>query len=82
MRFLFWRLERASSPHTKQTRVRIEMQQNPDAYCFKWSVADRDPRRLSKQELHQLEMRVDKYVATLNDVAPKKTERKTVFATL
>ncbi len=82
MRFLFWRLERVSSAHANQTKVRINIQRDPLAYVYKWTVADSTGKRLNKRELHELDMRVAKYVATLNDNAPGRREHKTVFAVL
>jgi hypothetical protein len=82
MRFLSWRVERGSSPNTDQTRVRIEIVRNPDVYVYKWVVAHSPSRRLSKRELHALEMKVAKYVAILNETAPEVPEHKTIFATL
>ena len=82
MRFLFWRLERVSSAQARQTRVRIEVQRDPHVYVYRWTVADPKSKRLSKRELHELEMRVEKYVATLNHDAPQQPEHKTYFATL
>jgi predicted metalloprotease len=82
MRFLFRRLERMSSAQAKQTRVRIEVQRDPHVYVYQWTVADSKSKRLSKRELHELEMRVEKYVATLNPNAPQQREQQTYFATL
>lgn len=82
MRFLFWRLERVSSAQADQTRVRIEVQRDPHAYVYQWAVADSRSRRLSKRELHELDMRVAKYIATLNHNAPQQPEQQTHFATL
>lgn len=81
MRILFWRVERLSA-QASQTRVRIDMERHPEAYFYKWIVADPKSRRLNKRELHELDMRVAKYVATLNDNAPQQREHKTVFAVL
>jgi len=82
MQFLFWRLERMSSARANQTRVRIEVQRDPHAYVYQWNVADSKGKRLSKRELHELEMRVEKHVATLNPNAPQQREQQTYFATL
>jgi len=82
MRFLFWRVERVSSAQANLTRVRIEVQRDPHEYIFKWVVADPKTRRLSKRELHELDMRVAKYVAILNPNAPRQREHTTHFATL
>ncbi len=82
MQFLFWRLERMSSAQANQTRVRIEVQRDPHAYVYQWTVADSKGKRLSKRELHELEMRVEKYVATLNPNAPQQREQQTYFATV
>ncbi|HUZ95367.1 MAG TPA: hypothetical protein VMU57_10675 [Edaphobacter sp.] len=81
MRILFWRVERLST-HSDQTRVRIDIERHPQAYFYKWIVADPKSRRLNKRELHELDMRVAKYVATLNDNAPQQREHRTVCATL
>jgi len=81
MRFLFWRVERVSS-HANQTRIRIEIQRNPEVYFYKWVVDDPRSMRLNKRELHELDMRVAKYVATLNEDAPSKPGRQTDFAVL
>lgn len=82
MRFLFWCLERVSSAQAIQTRVRIEVQRDPHAYVYQWAVADSKSKRLSKRELHELDMRVAKYVATLNPNAPQQREPQSYFATL
>jgi hypothetical protein len=82
MRFLSWRVEHQLLPNIDQTRVRIEIVRNPDVYVYKWVVAQSQSRRLSKRELHALEMKVAKYVAILNEAAPQVPEHKTVFATL
>lgn len=82
MQFLFWRLERMSSAQANQTRVRIEVQHDPHAYVYQWTVADSKSKRLSKRELHELEMRVEKYVAALNPNAPQQREQQTYLATL
>lgn len=82
MRFLFWRLERVSLAHAKQTRVRINIRRDLITYAYKWAVADPTGKRLNKRELHELDMRVAKYVATLNDNAPQQAEHQTVFAVL
>ncbi len=82
MQFLFWRLERMSSAPANQTRVRIEVQRDPHAYVYQWTVADSKSKRLSKRELHELEMRVEKYVANLNPNAPQQREQQTYLATL
>ncbi len=82
MRFLFWRLEWAGSSSVKQTRVRIELQRDLQSYSYTWSVADAKSSKLNKKELHELDMKVAKYVATLNDNAPAEPEQKTVFAVL
>ena len=82
MRFLFWRLERMSSIQATETRVRIEVQRDPHAYVYQWTVADAKNKRLSKRELHELEMRVEKYVSTLNPNAPQQREHQTYFAML
>ena len=81
MRILFWRVERLSA-HTDPTRVRVDIERHPEAYFYKWIVADPKHRRLNKRELHELDMRVAKYVAILNDNAPSQREHKTVFASL
>ena len=82
MRFLFWRLERVASTHAQQTRVRIDVKRDPQGYVYQWTVADRKAKRLSKRELHELDMRVAKYVATQNQNAPTRWERRSFFATL
>ena len=82
MRFLFWRLERVSSAQANQTRVRIEIQRDPHAYVYQWAIVDSKSKRLSKRELHELDMRVAKHVATLTPNAPQQRERQTHFATL
>lgn len=82
MQFLFWRLERMSSAQANQTRVRIEVQRDPHAYVYQWTVVDSKSKRLSKRELYELEMRVEKYVATLNPNAPQQPEQQTYLATL
>lgn len=81
MQILFWRVERLSA-QTGQTRVRIDMERNHDGYFYKWIVADPKHRQLNKRELHELDMRVAKHVAILNDNAPNQREHKTVFAAL
>ena len=81
MEFLFWRVERASAGSAR-TRVRIELKRDPDSYTYQWSVADKRKRRLSKRELHELDMRVAKYVATLNEMPPQKPEEQTLYTTL
>ena len=81
MRFLFWRVERVSS-HANQTRVRIEIERTPEGYFYKWVVNDPRSMRLNKRELHELDMRVAKYVAILNPNAPRQREHTTYFATL
>jgi hypothetical protein len=82
MRFLFWRVERLSSAQANLTRVRIEVQCDPREYLYKWVVADPKTKRLNKREIHELDMRVAKYLATLNPNAPQQREFKTYFATL
>ena len=82
MRFLFWRLERVTSTHAQQTRVRIDLKRDPQGYVYQWTVADRKAKRLSKRELHELDMRVAKYVATQNQNAPTRWDRRSFFATL
>jgi hypothetical protein len=79
MQILFWRVER--STQSSPTAVRINVQRNPEGYIYQWKVADRK-RRLSKRELHELDMRVAKYVATRNDSPPVRPEYKTYFAHL
>jgi hypothetical protein len=82
MRIFFRRREWTRQSGATQTLVRIDMRRNPDAYHYRWSVADPRRKRLSKQELHELNMRVAKYAAVLNQDAPLEPERLTVFATL
>ena len=82
MRFLFWRLERVASTQVQQTRVRIDLKCDPQGYVYHWTVADRKAKRLSKRELHELDMRVAKYLATQNQNAPTRWDRRSFFATL
>ena len=82
MRFLFWRLERVASGNAQQTRVRIDLKCDPQGYVYQWTVADKKAKRLSKRELHELDMRVAKYMANQNKNAPTRTERRSFFATL
>jgi hypothetical protein len=49
---------------------------------YRWAVADPESKRLSKRELHDLDLRVAKYVATLNENAPQQREQQTHFANL
>ncbi|RSL18585.1 hypothetical protein EDE15_4175 [Edaphobacter aggregans] len=79
MQILFWRVERSTK--SSLTAVRINVQRNSEGYVYQWKVADRK-RRLSKRELHELDMRVAKYVATRNDNPPARPEHKTYFAHL
>jgi hypothetical protein len=79
MQILFWRVERSTK--SSLTAVRINVQRNPEGYIYQWKVADKK-RRLSKRELHELDMRVAKYVATRNDNPPVRPEHKTYFAHL
>ena len=79
MQILFWRVE--LSTKSSLTAVRINVQRNPEGYIYQWKVADRK-QRLSKRELHELDMRVAKYVATRNDNPPVRPEHKIYFAHL
>lgn len=81
MQFLFWRVERANAGSAR-TRVRIELKRDPNSYSYTWSVADKRQRRLSKRELHELDMRVAKYVSILNDMPPQKPEERTLYTSL
>lgn len=81
MRFLYWRVERANAGSAK-TKVRIELKRDPDSYTYQWAVADKGARRLSKRELHELDMRVAKYVSTLTEDAPQKSEEQTLYTSL
>ncbi len=80
MRFLFWRLERVAST-AQQTRVRIDLKCDSQGYVYQWTVADKKAKRLSKRELHELDMRVAKYMANLNQNAPTRWDRRSFFAT-
>ena len=82
MRFLFWRLERVASTHAQQTRVCIDLKRDPQGYVYQWTVADKKAKRLSKRELHELDMRVAKYVETLTQNNPVRWERRSYFAKL
>ena len=81
MRFLYWRVERANAGSAK-TKVRIELKRDPDSYTYQWNVADKSARRLSKRELHQLDMRVAKYVSALVEPAPQNPEERTLYTSL
>lgn len=81
MRLLYWRVERANAGSAK-TKVRIELKRDPNSYTYQWTVADKEGRRLSKRESHQLEMLVAKYVSTLVEPPPQKPEERTVYTTL
>lgn len=81
MRFLYWRVERANAGSAK-TKVRIELKRDPESYTYQWSVADKGARRLSKRELHELDMRVAKYVSNLNETPPQKTGEQTLYTSL
>ena len=74
MRFLFWREKSVPSSSPRSTRVWIRVVRDPDRYSYQWSVADRNCRRHSKRELHELEMRIAKYVAVQNENPPKRRE--------
>ena len=85
MRIPFWRMERFRSEKVARPsaiRVRIDVLRTPAEYSFAWSVTERRPRRLSKRELHELAMRVDKYLASVNETAPARLERSTVYVSL
>ena len=82
MRLLFWRLDRVVPAHAQQTRVRIDLKRDPQGYVYQWIVTDKKAKRLSNRELHELDMRVAKYVKTLNQNAPTRSERRSFFASL
>lgn len=82
MRILFWNLERVCSTSTRQVRVRIELQRNLDSYAYMWSAIPNKSNQLSKKELHQLDMRVAKHIAVLNEDAPKHPDRQILYAAL
>ncbi len=85
MRIPFLRMERFRSEviaRPSTTSVRIDMLRTPTEYSFAWRVVDRPRRRLSKRELHELGMRVDKYVAAVNQMAPPRLEQSTVYVVL
>ncbi len=81
MRFLYWRVERADAGSAK-TKVRIELKRDPDSYTYQWAVAGKQTRRLTKRELHELDMRVAKYVSTLLEPPPQKPEERTLYTSL
>ncbi len=81
MRFLYWRVERANAGSAK-TKVRIELQRDPDTYTYQWTVVNKQARRLSKREVHELDMRVAKYVSTLVEPAPQNPEERTIYTSL
>ena len=74
MRFLFWREKSVPPSLPGSTRVWIGVVRDPDRYSYQWSVADRKGRRLNKRELHELEMRIAKYVAVQNENPPQRRE--------
>ena len=81
MRFLYGRVERANAGSAK-TKVRIELKRDPNSYTYQWSVADKQARRLSKRELHELDMRVAKYVSLLVEPPPQNPEERTDYTSL
>ena len=85
MQLLFWRMKRFRKEgiaRPSATRVRIEMVRTPAEYSFAWLVAGKCKRRLSKRELHELGMRVEKHVANVNQTAPSRLERSTIYVSL
>ncbi len=87
MRILFWRVEwagLASSTTSAKTRIRIELMRTPEIYTYKWAVAEKLPKRLSRREIHQLDMRVAKYVGNMmsSQKPPQETKRSIHFADL
>lgn len=88
MRFLLWNIARAApaenvQPPSPTTNVRIVLHRGPAAYSIEWMVMPgAHRRRLNKKELHELEMRVTKYVDTLNPTPSAMPAQSIFFASL
>ena len=88
MRLLLWNIARATPaenlrPQEQLTDVRIVLERGPATYSFEWTVMpSARRRRLTKKELHELEMKVTKHVDTLNLIPSASPVKSIVIARL